>query len=54
MGFVRDFLDAHERLKTRIHNYRLPLSPAGQKAMGLIYFTIPVVGGYYIMQWAIG
>mmetsp|Transcript_24076 Transcript_24076/g.75795 ORF Transcript_24076/g.75795 Transcript_24076/m.75795 type:complete len:117 (-) Transcript_24076:330-680(-) len=56
MGFadmLRDLHRRHEELKYRIHNYRLPLSPAGQRFMGFVYFCIPVVGGYYLMQWAL-
>jgi hypothetical protein len=44
----------HERLKNFVHNgMRYPLPPWGQKVMGCAYFTIPIIGGYYIMQWAI-
>jgi hypothetical protein len=46
--------DRHERLKNTIHNgFRYPLPRYGQILMGMVYFTIPVVGGWYIMQWAI-
>ena len=44
----------HEDLKKRIHSFRMPLSPLGQRVMGLVYFSIPVVGGYFVMQMAIG
>lgn len=30
--------------------FRIPLSPAGQRFMGLVYFSIPVIAGYYLMQ----
>ena len=44
----------HERIKTAVHTaWRFPLPPAGRAVMGLVYFTIPVVGGWYVMQWAI-
>lgn len=52
-SFLKGIGDKHERLKERIHNFRIPLSPAGQKIMGFVYFCIPVIGGYYIMQAAI-
>uniref|UniRef100_A0A7R9U3Q2 Uncharacterized protein n=1 Tax=Pinguiococcus pyrenoidosus TaxID=172671 RepID=A0A7R9U3Q2_9STRA len=55
MGFFELLRQLHERqenLKHRIHNFRMPLSPAGQRFMGFVYFCIPVIGGYYIMQWA--
>ena len=52
-SFLRDISARHERLKERIHAFRLPLSPTGQKIMGLVYFCIPIIGGYYIMQAAI-
>jgi len=53
MQFLRDIQEKHERLKKRIHSFRLPLSPTGQRIMGFIYFTIPIIIGYNIMQVAI-
>ena len=52
LSFLRSISARHNALKERIHAFRIPLSPAGQKFMGFVYFTIPVIGGYYIMQWA--
>lgn len=52
MGIFDDLSERHERLKKRIHKFKIPLSPRGQVAMKLVYFTIPVVGGLYLMQWA--
>ena len=46
--------EKHERLKKRIHNFRIPLSKNGQRVMFVVYFSIPIVVGYNIMQWAIG
>ena len=47
--------DNHERLKNYVHNgMRVPLPKWGQRCMGFIYFLTPIVGGYYVMQWAIG
>ncbi len=40
----------HEELKHRVHNFRIPLAPRGQKLMAVVYFTIPVIVGYFIMQ----
>lgn len=37
-------------LKHRIHSFRIPLSPTGQKIMGFIYFLIPIIAGSFIMQ----
>jgi len=54
LAFLRSISARHTALKERIHAFRIPLPPAGQKFMGLVYFTIPVIGGYNIMQWAIG
>lgn len=48
--YLKDLREKHENLKKRIHAFRLPLSPTGQKVMGFVYFTIPVIVGYYIMQ----
>ncbi len=53
-GFFKKFSERHEALKERIHNFRMPLSPMGVRIMKVVYFTIPIVGGYYIMQVAIG
>ena len=42
----------HERLKRFVHEgMRYPLPRWGQYAMGGVYFTIPVIAGYYLMQW---
>ena len=30
--------------------FRMPLSPMGVRIMKVVYFTIPIVGGWYIMQ----
>lgn len=55
MDFLRQLNQRHERLKKYVHTaWRVPLPPWGQKAMGFVYFCIPVIGGYYVMQWAIG
>ena len=52
--YIHRFNEAHERLKHRVHNgWRYPLPPWGRVIMGGAYFTIPIVGGWYIMQWAI-
>lgn len=49
------FHQNHERLKRAVHEgMRIPLPPWGRRFMGFVYFTIPIVGGYYVMQWAIG
>ena len=45
---------SHERLKRSVHEgMRYPLPTWGRRFMGFVYFTIPIVGGYYVMQWAI-
>ena len=43
---------AQERLKHKIHNTRIPLSRNGRIVAGCVYFSVPIVGGYYVMQWA--
>ncbi|RHY91356.1 hypothetical protein DYB37_003629 [Aphanomyces astaci] len=52
MGVFRDIVDAHERLKKRIHSTRIPLGPKGKAVMTAVYFTTPIVCGYFVMQWA--
>ena len=52
--YIQRFHEAHERLKHRIHHgWRYPLPPWGRAVMGCVYFSIPVVSGWYVMQWAI-
>ena len=46
--------EKHERLKKKIHNFRIPLSKNGQRVMFFVYFSIPIITGYHVMQWAIG
>merc|ERR1712232_1282200 len=44
----------HEKLKHTIHNsFRYPLPPWGRFLMGCVYFSLPIIGGYQVMQWAI-
>ncbi|CAM9295151.1 unnamed protein product [Hapterophycus canaliculatus] len=52
MGIMDDFSARHQRLKERIHNFRMPLSLPGRIAMNVIYFSVPVIGGHYLMKWA--
>ncbi len=48
------FNQRHERLKNYVHTaWKVPLPKWGQFAMGCFYFSVPVVGGWYVMQWAI-
>jgi hypothetical protein len=54
MSWIRTISDRHERIKEYIHNgFRYPLPKYGQYFMGFVYFSIPVISGWYIMQWAI-
>eukprot|EP00977_Amphora_coffeiformis_P009748 scaffold2246_cov162-Amphora_coffeaeformis.AAC.7 len=44
----------HERLKQAVHQgMRVPLPRWGQRVMAFVYFCTPIIGGYYVMQWAI-
>ncbi|KAF1783882.1 EF-Hand 1, calcium-binding site [Phytophthora cactorum] len=52
MEFLRRLGERHEALKKKIHSTRIPLSKNGQRVMGLVYFTTPIIGGYYVMKWA--
>jgi len=52
MEFIRDLGRRHGELKQRIHATRVPLGARGQVLMGLVYFSIPVIGGYFVMDWA--
>jgi len=54
LNFLRDLHVRHERLKKTIHEgWRYPLPPWGRAVMACFYFSVPVVGGWYVMQWAI-
>ena len=37
--------------KKKVHSFRMPLPPSGQKLMGLVYFTVPIIIGYFVMQY---
>ncbi|TDH66731.1 hypothetical protein CCR75_003370 [Bremia lactucae] len=52
MEFMRKLGERHEALKKRIHGTRIPLSKNKKRFMGLVYFTTPIIGGYYVMKWA--
>jgi hypothetical protein len=52
---ARNFNQSHERVKKYVHTaWRMPLPKWSQFAMGCFYFSVPVVGGWHVMQWAIG
>jgi hypothetical protein len=51
---LREFSKRHERLKKTVHeSFRVPLPRWGRWIMGGVYFTLPILGGYHVMQWAI-
>ncbi len=50
MGFFSDLSERHEALKKRIHAFRIPLSPRNRRIMEVVYFSIPLIAGYFIMQ----
>jgi hypothetical protein len=54
MEGLRKLMQGHERVKNYVHTaFRYPLPPVGRQFMGFVYFLVPVVSGWYIMQWAI-
>mmetsp|Transcript_55838 Transcript_55838/g.135271 ORF Transcript_55838/g.135271 Transcript_55838/m.135271 type:complete len:184 (+) Transcript_55838:98-649(+) len=59
MSFMTRFNDAHERLKHRVHSYwrqnkyLSPRSSGGKFFMSCVYFSIPVVVGYYISTYTV-
>mmetsp|Transcript_11100 Transcript_11100/g.16300 ORF Transcript_11100/g.16300 Transcript_11100/m.16300 type:complete len:139 (+) Transcript_11100:253-669(+) len=54
MEFLKGLHLRHERLKHAVHNgWRYPLPRWGQAMMGFVYFCVPIIGGWNIMQWAI-
>ena len=51
MSKLEQLIAAHARLKHRIHSFRVPIqSKYGIFGMGCIYFSIPVVAGYFVME----
>jgi hypothetical protein len=49
-----ELAERHERLKRRIHAFRVPIrSRLGLFGVGVIYVTVPMVSGYLIMQWSL-
>jgi len=51
---LHSFRQNHERLKKTVHEgFRYPLPKWGRIVMGGVYMTLPIIGGYYVMQWAI-
>jgi hypothetical protein len=52
---ARSFHIRHEKIKKYVHTaWKVPLPKWGQFVMGCFYFSLPVVGGWKVMQWAIG
>ena len=50
MRVFQDISEAHERLKKSIHAFRMPLSPTAYRIAMICYFSFPIIGGYYLMQ----
>ena len=50
--FFRNVSERHENFKKKVHGFRIPLSKNGQRFMTLVYITVPIVGGLFVMQWA--
>lgn len=50
---MENIFKRHQELKERIHAFRIPLSSNGQRFMGFVYFTIPIISGYFLMQYVI-
>lgn len=51
MGRLDDLVEAHARLKRRIHGFRYPIhSRAGRFAIGCVYFFTPVILGILTMK----
>ncbi len=49
---LRELQERHKRFVKKVHAFRIPLSPRGKAVAQVVYFSIPVVAGYYIMGWA--
>lgn len=46
-------MERHEALKKKIHGFRMPIqNKFGLFGVGVVYFSIPLVAGYFIMEWS--
>lgn len=46
------FFEAHARLKSRIHSFKMPIrSRAGLAAVKVVYFTVPCLIGWAMLEW---
>ncbi|GAB5031299.1 Hypothetical protein NocV09_00501670 [Nannochloropsis oceanica] len=52
MTTLRDLQERHKRFVKKVHAFRIPLSPQGKAVAQVVYFSVPVVAGYFIMGWA--
>lgn len=52
MATLRDWQARHKRFVKKVHAFRIPLSPQGKAVAQVVYFSVPVVAGYFIMGWA--
>jgi len=54
MGIFSDLAEKHHNLKTRIHKFRAPIkSKLGLFAVGCFYFSVPMLGGYLLMNYTL-
>jgi len=51
---LRAMWKKHDEVKKKIHGARIPLSKRGQRVMMVFYASLPLIGGYFLMDWAIG
>jgi hypothetical protein len=48
---MRYTVEKMEGLKARIHAMRFPIKSVwGRRAMGVVYFTVPIIAGWYVME----
>lgn len=52
MATLRDWQERHKRFVKKVHAFRIPLSPQGKAVAQVLYFSVPLVAGYFIMGWA--
>lgn len=48
---MEELFRKHEELKKKIHAFRIPLPPMARRFMGVVYLSIPLVCGYFIMSY---
>lgn len=47
---LEEMLERHRVFVKKVHSFRYPLGPRGKMIASCIYFSFPIVGGWFLMQ----